>query len=84
MKRRTKPVGLTQDEIKAIKELVAQQYTVKAVKAPSRRRIVLSDEQVAEMRKRYEAGGTTIQDLATEYGIAASYTWRILKRKVRV
>ncbi len=64
-----------------IKALLTADYLSSS--PPSRRRVVLSDAQIEEMRSKYEAGGTTIQDIAVEYGISTSYAWRVLKGKVR-
>jgi hypothetical protein len=43
----------------------------------------LSDAQVAEIRRRYAAGGTTITRLADDFGITASHVWQIVTKQIR-
>jgi DNA-binding MarR family transcriptional regulator len=40
----------------------------------------LTEDQVAEIRERYSAGGVTQSQLATEYGIDSSGVSRIVRR----
>jgi hypothetical protein len=53
-----------------------------ARRGESHGRALLTAAEVAEIRSRYAAGGTTYRQLASEYGVGPPHVWAIVNRRV--